>query len=157
MRLAVVVQRMVPADAAGVMFTANPANGRRDQIAINAAWGLGESVVSGTVTTDDVVVDAGTGSVLSRQTADKAVMTVYAAHGTREQPVPAERRRRPVLDDGAAAEAGYGTRSADHFGAPQDLEWARAGDRFFILQSRPITAHLGTAARPALAAVCRPH
>ncbi|BAS07674.1 probable phosphoenolpyruvate synthase [Arthrobacter sp. Hiyo4] len=58
-RLAVVVQRMVEAEAAGVMFTANPANGRRDQIAISAAWGLGESVVSGTVTTDDLVVDAG--------------------------------------------------------------------------------------------------
>ncbi|ALV40668.1 phosphoenolpyruvate synthase [Pseudarthrobacter sulfonivorans] len=140
-RLAVVVQRMVEAEAAGVMFTANPANGRRDQIAISAAWGLGESVVSGTVTPDDVVVDAGTGAVLSRQTADKAVMTVYAEHGTREQPVAAARRRAPVLDDRAAAElACYGTRSADHFGAPQDIEWARAGGEFFILQSRPITA-----------------
>lgn len=140
-RLAVVVQRMVEAEAAGVMFTANPANGRRDQIAISAAWGLGESVVSGTVTTDDLVVDAGTGTVVSRHTADKAVMTVYAEHGTREQPVAAARRRAPVLDDRAAAElAAYGTRSADHFGAPQDIEWARAGDGFFILQSRPITA-----------------
>lgn len=138
-RLAVVIQRMVEADAAGVMFTANPANGRRE-IAISAAWGLGESVVSGTVTTDDVVVDAGTGAVLSRRTADKAVMTAYAEHGTREQPVAAARRRAPVLDDRAAAElAGYGTRSADHFGAPQDIEWARTGDGFFILQSRPIT------------------
>ena len=140
-RLAVVVQRMVEAEAAGVMFTANPANGRRDQIVISAAWGLGESVVSGTVTTDDVVVEAGTGWVLSRRTADKEVMTVYADHGTREQPVPAARRRQPVLDDRAAAAlAGYGTRIADHFGAPQDIEWARAGGEFFILQSRPITA-----------------
>ena len=140
-RLAVVVQRMVEAEAAGVMFTANPANGRRDQTAISAAWGLGESVVSGTVTTDDVVVEAGTGSVLSRRTADKEVMTVYAEHGTREQPVPAARRRQPVLDDRAAAElAGYGTRIAAHFGTPQDIEWARSGGGFFILQSRPITA-----------------
>ncbi|MCP9000389.1 PEP-utilizing enzyme [Pseudarthrobacter sp. RMG13] len=140
-RLAVVVQRMVEAEAAGVMFTANPANGRRDEIAISAAWGLGESVVSGAVTTDDVVVEAGTGAVVSRHTADKAVMTVYAEHGTREQPVAAARRRAPVLDDTSATElAAYGTRSADHFGAPQDIEWARAGDGFFILQSRPITA-----------------
>nr|WP_246223617.1 PEP/pyruvate-binding domain-containing protein [Pseudarthrobacter psychrotolerans] len=140
-RLAVVVQRMVEAEAAGVMFTANPANGRRDQIAISAAWGLGESVVSGTVTTDDVMVDAGTGTVASRRTADKEVMTVYAELGTREEPVAAARRRAPVLDDRAAAElAGYGKRIADHFGTPQDIEWARAGDRFFILQSRPITA-----------------
>ena len=140
-RLAVVVQRMIEAEAAGVMFTANPANGRRDQIVISAAWGLGESVVGGTVTTDDVVVKAGSGRVLSRRTADKEVMTVFADHGTREQPVPASRRREPVLDDQAAAElAGYGTRIADRFGAPQDIEWARAGGEFFILQSRPITA-----------------
>ncbi|MFJ6377098.1 PEP/pyruvate-binding domain-containing protein [Pseudarthrobacter oxydans] len=140
-RLAVVIQQMVEADAAGVMFTANPANGRRDQMVISAAWGLGESVVSGTVTTDDVVVDAGTGSVLSRRTADKDVMTVYAENGTREQPVAAARRREPVLDDREAAElAGHGRRAAAHFGAPQDIEWARAGGKFFILQSRPITA-----------------
>lgn len=140
-RLAVVIQQMVEAEAAGVMFTANPANGRRDQTVISAAWGLGESVVSGTVTTDDVVVDTGTGSVLSRRTADKDVMTVYAENGTREQPVAAARRREPVLDDREAAElAGHGQRAAAHFGAPQDIEWARAGGRFFILQSRPITA-----------------
>ena len=140
-RLAVVVQQMVDAEAAGVMFTANPANGRRDQTVISAAWGLGESVVSGSVTTDDVVVEAGTGRVLSRRTADKEVMTVYAERGTREQPVPATRRRQAVLDDRAAAElAGYGTRITEHFGTPQDIEWARAGGEFFILQSRPITA-----------------
>lgn len=152
-RLAVVVQQMVEAEAAGVLFTANPANGRRDQIVIGAAWGLGESVVSGTVTTDDVVVDAGTERVLSRRTADKETMTVYADRGTAgqgtagggqgtvEQPVPAARRNQPVLDDAAAAAlARYGTRIADHFGVPQDIEWARAGGEFFILQSRPITA-----------------
>jgi len=140
-RLAVVVQQMVDAEAAGVMFTANPANGRRDQAVISAAWGLGESVVSGTVSTDDVVVEAATGKVLSRQTADKSVMTVYAEGGTREQPVAAARRRAPVLDDPAAAElAAFGRRIAEHFGMPQDIEWARAGGSFFILQSRPITA-----------------
>ncbi|WP_461174141.1 PEP-utilizing enzyme [Arthrobacter sp. Z1-9] len=140
-RLAVVIQQMVEAEAAGVMFTANPANGRNDQTVISAAWGLGEAVVSGTVTTDDVMVDAGTGSVVSRRTADKDVMTVYAGKGTREQPVAAARRHEPVLDDRAAAElAGYGKRITDHFGAPQDIEWARAGGKFFILQSRPITA-----------------
>ncbi len=140
-RLAVVVQRMVEAEAAGVMFTANPANGRRDQTVISAAWGLGESVVSGTVSTDDIVVEAPTGRVLSRRTADKEVMTVYAEHGTREQPVPADRRRQPVMNDQAAVGlAGFGARIMAQFGPPQDIEWARSGDGFFILQSRPITA-----------------
>lgn len=140
-RLAVVVQRMVAADAAGVMFTANPATGRRDQIVIGAAWGLGESVVSGAVSTDDIVVEAGTGKVASRRTADKAVMTTYADRGTREEPVPAARRHQPVLDDAAAAAlAAYGARISKHFGSPQDIEWARADGEFFILQSRPVTA-----------------
>ncbi|MDQ0733172.1 PEP/pyruvate-binding domain-containing protein [Arthrobacter sp. B1I2] len=140
-RLAVVIQLMLEAQAAGVMFTANPANGRRDQTVISAAWGLGEAVVSGTVTTDDLMVKAATGTVLSRHTADKEVMTVPAENGTREQPVPEARRRAPVLDDAAAAElARYGQRIANHFGAPQDIEWARADGGFFLLQSRPITA-----------------
>ncbi|MFF2345058.1 PEP/pyruvate-binding domain-containing protein [Pseudarthrobacter sp. NPDC058119] len=140
-RLAVVVQQMVEAEAAGVMFTANPANGRRDQTVISAAWGLGEAVVSGRVTTDDLVVEAGTGKFVSRQTADKEVMTVTTENGTVEQKVAEARRRAPVLDDAAAAElAAYGRRIADHFGSPQDIEWARAGGQFFLLQSRPITA-----------------
>jgi len=140
-RLAVVVQQMVEAEAAGVMFTANPANGRRDQTVISAAWGLGEAVVSGAVTTDDLTVDTATGRVLSRQTADKEVMTVLTQNGTAEQKVAEARRRAPVLDDAAAAQlASYGTKIAEYFGAPQDIEWAQADGRFFLLQSRPITA-----------------
>src|SRR5919112_4075494 len=68
--LAVVVQRMVESEAAGVMFTANPSNGRRDQVTISAAWGLGESVVSGSVTPDSIVVEKGSGRVLSRKTTE---------------------------------------------------------------------------------------
>ncbi|RAM38957.1 PEP/pyruvate-binding domain-containing protein [Arthrobacter globiformis] len=140
-RLAVVVQEMVDAGAAGVLFTANPATGRRDEVVISAAWGLGESVVSGAVTTDDVIVDAATGRVRQRRTADKDVMTVYGGIGTREQPVPEEKRREPVLgDDAAAALARQGTAIAQHFGVPQDIEWAQAAGDFFILQARPITA-----------------
>src|ERR671917_871501 len=69
--LAVVVQRMVASEVAGVMFTVNPSNGRRDQATISAAWGLGESVVSGSVTPDSIVVEKESGRVLSRETADK--------------------------------------------------------------------------------------
>jgi rifampicin phosphotransferase len=139
--LAVVVQRMVESEAAGVMFTANPSNGRRNELTISAAWGLGESVVSGTVTPDSIVVEKGSGRVLSRETADKGVMTVYSGRGTEERPVPEARRRQPVLDDGAAAElARYGKRIEDHYGTPQDIEWALSGGDFFIVQSRPITA-----------------
>jgi rifampicin phosphotransferase len=138
--LAVVVQRMVDADAAGVLFTANPATGARDETVISAAWGLGESVVGGSVTTDDLVVTRD-GRVTSRTTADKAVMTVATGGGTAERPVPDDRRRAPVLDDAAAAElAALGVRAQEHFGAPQDIEWVRAGGTFALVQSRPVTA-----------------
>ncbi|MGH3669470.1 MAG: PEP/pyruvate-binding domain-containing protein, partial [Pseudonocardiaceae bacterium] len=147
--LAVVVQRMVEAEAAGAMFTANPTNGRHDQIVIGAAWGLGESVVSGTVNTDDLVVAKQSGRVLSRATADKTVMTTYAEHGTQERPVPAAQRAQPVLDDKAAAVlADDGERIEAHYGVPQDIEWALAGGEFFIVQSRPITTLPEPAAAP---------
>src|SRR5215203_2221681 len=139
--LAVVVQRMVESEAAGVMFTANPSNGRRDQATISAAWGLGESVVSGSVTPDSMVVEKQSGRVLSRETANKEVMTVYIESGTAERPVPEALERQPVLDDETAATLSrYGTTIEHTFGAPQDIEWALAGGEFFIVQSRPITA-----------------
>jgi phosphohistidine swiveling domain-containing protein len=138
--LAVVVQRMVPAEAAGTLFTADPVSGRRDRAVINAAWGLGEAVVGGQVTPDTLVVEKSSGRMISRETADKEVMTVYTEDGTGERPVPQAQRRAPVLDDGAAAElARYGARIEDHYGAPQDIEWALAGGEFVIVQARPIT------------------
>jgi len=139
--LAVVVQQMVAAEAAGMLFTADPVSGRRDRSVINAAWGLGAAVVGGQVTPDALVVDRASGRTISRETADKEVMTVYTEDGTGERPVPEAQRREAVLDDEAAAElARYGARIEDHYGAPQDIEWALAGGEFFILQARPITA-----------------
>jgi rifampicin phosphotransferase len=139
--LAVVVQQMVDAESAGVMFTANPSNGRRDETVISAAWGLGESVVSGAVNTDNIVVRTSDGTIVSNEIADKAVMSVYAEQRTQERPVPADQRKRPVLSEAEVAElAAYGTRIENHYGTPQDIEWARAAGNFWILQARPITA-----------------
>jgi rifampicin phosphotransferase len=139
--LAVVVQEMVESEAAGVMFTANPANGRREEATISAAWGLGESVVSGSVTPDSIVVEKETGRIISRETADKEVMTVYTQDGTEERPVPEARRRQRVLDDEMAAElTRYGARIEQLYGTPQDIEWALSDGELFILQARPITA-----------------
>ena len=138
--MAVVVQELVEADAAGVLFTANPANGRRQETVVAAAWGLGEAVVGGLVDTDQVVVRSPDGPVLSRTTADKAVLTELAADGTREREVPAGRRNEPVLDDAAAVVlTRLGAAVEAHFGTPQDLEWARRDGTFFVLQARPIT------------------
>ena len=139
--LAVVVQLLVPAEAAGIMFTANPVTGRRDQATISAAWGLGEAVVGGLVTPDTITVDKATGAVLGRETADKQVMTVRVESGTEEQPVPEELRDAPVLDDEQAAElVRLGVQIEALYGMPMDVEWALADGTFAIVQARPITA-----------------
>lgn len=138
---AVVVQSLVDADAAGVMFTANPANGRRHETVISAAWGLGEAVVSGLVDTDDLTVDLPRAAVISRSTADKQVMTVRTDTGTSEQPVPEARRRAEVLtDEQAVSLAAWGEAIERHYGAAQDIEWVLSGSSFLIVQARPITA-----------------
>lgn len=139
--LAVVVQALVPAAAAGILFTANPLNGRRDEVLINAAWGLGEAIVGGLVTPDTYTVDKSTGQVSAREIADKQVLTVRTAQGTEERPVPEAQRQARVLTDAQVAElAALGRRIEALYGTPQDVEWCWAEGDFFIVQARPITA-----------------
>jgi phosphohistidine swiveling domain-containing protein len=139
--LAVVVQVLVPAEAAGVLFTANPVTGQRDQAMLTATWGLGEAIVGGQVTPDTLTVDKATGGVLARETADKQAMTVRVAGGTEEQPVPDALRRAPVLDDRQAAElVRLGVQIEQLYGTPMDIEWTLADGQFSIVQARPITA-----------------
>ncbi len=141
--LAVVVQLLVNAEAAGVLFTANPINGRRDQAVINAAWGLGEAIVGGQVTPDSIVVEKASGKVIERQTADKQVMIVRSARGTIGQAVPDDRRRVAALNDQQAIElVRLGVQIEQLYGMPMDIEWALTSPpgRFAILQARPITA-----------------
>src|SRR5436190_9490018 len=103
--LAVVVQELVPADAAGVLFTAHPVTGARDQALLNASWGLGEAVVGGLVTPDSVTVNKQTGAIVGQEIADKAVMTVLTSGGgTRTETVPDERRWQPALMPGQVTE-----------------------------------------------------
>ncbi|WP_214321925.1 PEP/pyruvate-binding domain-containing protein [Nonomuraea sediminis] len=136
--LAVVVQELVDADAAGIMFTANPVTGDRGEIVVNASWGLGEAVVGGQVTPDTLVISAD--AVKSVTLGDKSVMTVRTADGTREEPVPADLRARQVLDDAQAVRlARIGERIEQLYGTPMDVEWARSGGEFLIVQARPIT------------------
>src|SRR6266702_3838744 len=138
--LAVVVQELVAADAAGIMFTANPVTGGHDQIMINAAWGLGEAIVGGLVTPDTVVVDKNRGAIVTSEINEKDVMTVRTPTGTHEEPVPANRRRQAVLSPGQAAElARRGVQIEELYEQPMDIEWALSDGRFFIVQARPIT------------------
>src|SRR5690242_12106113 len=139
--LAVVVQQLVPADAAGILFTANPMTGSRDQVMINAAWGLGEAIVGGQVTPDTVVVNKADGTIAMQQITEKDVMTVRTAEGTHEEPAPADQRNKAVLDASQAAElARIGVQIEKLYGQPMDIEWAQQNSHVFVVQARPITA-----------------
>lgn len=144
--MAVVVQRFVPADAAGVLFTVDPVTGARDRVVINANWGLGDSVASGLATPDRITVDRASGTVTGRELGGKEVMTVPEGSGTRERPTPAGQRAAAVLTGAQAAGlARTGLAIEDLFGHPVDVEWARAGGSLFVVQARPVT---GQAAIP---------
>ncbi|HUV89183.1 MAG TPA: PEP/pyruvate-binding domain-containing protein [Anaerolineae bacterium] len=115
--LAVVVQRMVAAEMAGVLFTANPANRDPDEMVVNASRGLGEAVVSGQVTPEEIVVNRRRWKVRRRSGAPRQVLS----------------------DPQALDLARLGEQIETHYGRPQDIEWALADGRFHILQARPIT------------------
>jgi pyruvate,water dikinase len=139
--IAVVVQEMVPAEKSGVLFTSHPSTGD-PRIIIEAAWGLGEAVVSGSVSPDNYVIDKATGEAETITVADKKVMMLKDEETgeTVERPVPDDKRSKRVLGDDEIAElAALGRQVEDHYDAPQDVEWAIHDGEVYMLQSRPIT------------------
>jgi pyruvate,water dikinase len=139
-QLAVLVQQLVAADVAAVAFSANPITGNRDEVIINASWGLGESIVGGTVTPDTFVVRGSDLAVINQAIADKQQMTVAAPGGTREVAVPRFLRQEASLTDEQVVEI---ARLAQTLEAtlehPVDVECAYAGGELYLLQCRPIT------------------
>ncbi|XAS69663.1 PEP/pyruvate-binding domain-containing protein [Micrococcaceae bacterium Sec5.7] len=139
--LAVVVQRMVDAATAGVLFTANPVTGRRREAVIDASPGLGESVVSGAVNPDHFVVDTASGKILERRIGDKKLIIRALPAGGIERIEQADADGRACLQDSQVKDlAALGGRVEGHYGSPQDTEWAIDSDgKLWLTQSRPIT------------------
>jgi pyruvate,water dikinase len=141
--MGVVVQCMVPAEAAGVMLTLDPITGDRSHITIEAAYGLGAAVVNGEVTPDRYGVDKVLLEIRSRSISPKTVAYRFdpSVQGTRLEPVPAPLQTQPCLGDEEVLElARLGKRMEQAAGRPQDLEWAIGPDRaIFLLQARPET------------------
>jgi len=138
-RIAVVIQTMVEADIAGVLLTANPVTGARDELVIDASSGLGEAVVSGLVTPDHYLLDR-QGRIRQWTPGQREVVVRGRAGGglTHDTTQAAVVRRLP---DAVLAElARLGAGVAEHFGRPQDIEWAYADGRVWLLQARPLTA-----------------
>ena len=146
-KLAVVVQQMVSADVAGVMFTANPVSGERDELIIDANPGLGEAVVSGMVTPDHFIVDKRSRRVKAQQLGKREVIVHGKIGGGTEQvPSTEENTNTFALSlDAIRKLSQLGTDIEHHYGSPQDIEWAWVQEEantgtFYILQSRPMTA-----------------
>ncbi|MGD0453004.1 MAG: phosphoenolpyruvate synthase [Solirubrobacteraceae bacterium] len=155
MDIAVVVQRQVNSTRAGVMFTVNPATGQRDELVIEGSFGLGEAVVSGSVSPDRYVVEKATLAIRRREVHHKDLVIEYAADGgTVQRALSEEEALRPVLsDEEVIAVAGLGRRIEEHYGFPQDTEWAfDPAGALWMLQSRPITTLHDVAADAATAA-----
>lgn len=137
--LAVVVQRMIFAQAAGILFTADPITSNRKVISIDAGFGLGETLVAGRVNPDTYKVRNGT--IIDKKISAKKV-AVYAASdgGTQDRELaPALQNAQVLADAQILALARLGRTIEAHFGRPQDIEWCLADDALYIVQSRPIT------------------
>ncbi|MCY4426754.1 MAG: PEP-utilizing enzyme [Halieaceae bacterium] len=140
--LCVVVQEMVASDVSGVMFTANPMNAQTNEVTANASWGLGEAIVSGIVTPDEIIVDSDKLEILENRIGTKELrIDRLVSGGTATTDVPEADRRRSALTESEVAElARLGLRVQEYYGGlPQDIEWALCDGTFYLLQSRPIT------------------
>jgi pyruvate, water dikinase len=139
-RLAVLVQQLVLADASAVVFSANPISGNLDEVVVTASWGLGESVVSGTVTPDTWIVRKTDLAVEEERIGAKERMTVTVDGGTREVTVPRLLRERASLSKAQVAElAQLAVQLELKMGRPVDIETAFANELLYLLQCRPIT------------------
>jgi phosphoenolpyruvate synthase/pyruvate phosphate dikinase len=139
-QLAVLVQHLVASDVSAVVFSANPITSNRDEVVINASWGLGESIVGGTVTPDTFTVRKSDLAVVQRVIADKQCMTVSVPGGTHEVEVPRFLRNTSSLNDEQVIEMAKLALTLEvTMEHPVDVECAYAGDKLYLLQCRPIT------------------
>ena len=138
--IAVVVQQLVLAEAAGVMFTIDPLDGAHDKVVVSANWGLGESVVAGDVTPDVAVIDRASGTLVRYQVGSKEMMTVADGTSTQATGTPAALRSAAVLSPAQAGElARVGLAIEKLYDEPVDIEWALAAGELSVVQARPIT------------------
>jgi pyruvate, water dikinase len=137
--MAVVVQRMVRSDVAGVLFTCDPVRGRRDRMVVEAVLGLGEAAVSGQVTPDHYILKRD-GSVRKAQVAQQAIAIVPVEDGgVEERELGDEGSEQKLGEEQLRELARIGDDLEQRLGGPQDIEWALEGGEIYVLQARPVT------------------
>ncbi len=142
--ISVAVQRMVNSDKSGVMFTINPVTSENN-ITVEAVWGLGETIVQGEVTPDTYIVDKGSGKIIEKKIGSKLTSRVRGSDGkTIKIDIPEEGAKTQVLTDEEIVKvAAYGKRIEQHYGFPQDIEYAVERGKIYIVQSRAVTFFAG--------------
>lgn len=138
--LAVVIQKMVESEVSGVLFSADPVSQDTDRMMLNASWGLGEAIVSGKVTPDIYTYSKKQRCIVDKKLGDKDILICYGTTGIEERNTPTEQKDLLCLTEKQALEVfEMGQRVEQHYGSPQDIEWAISGGKLYLLQSRPIT------------------
>ncbi len=136
--VAVVIQKMVQSEVAGITFTVHPVTKDHDQMIIEACWGLGEMIVGGMVTPDSYIVQKSTGAIIDIYQADQEMMLVRGKHGNEQVPV-SEPSKQKLSEEQIKAIGTICQQIETHYGFPCDIEWAMEKGEFYIVQSRPIT------------------
>jgi pyruvate,water dikinase len=138
--VAVPIQKQIQSDISGIMFTVNPVSNNKNQIIVETIWGLGEYIVQGQVTPDQIILDKSNWSIVSKNHIPQDVQLVKSNNETHEVPVPKTKRNKPKISDEVAIKiAKIGQKLHNHYGKPQDIEFAIEKDQVYIVQTRPIT------------------
>ncbi len=137
----VIVQDLVDGEKSGILFSANPVNGRRDQMLLNSSWGLGEAIVNGEVSPDQWILEKPEGTISREEIQEKDLMSIRTDGGIGVVPVHSDKQGQPSLSKEEIAELfDLGKKVEDYFRAPQDIEWTCKRGKFYLVQSRPITS-----------------
>ncbi|HUQ85740.1 MAG TPA: PEP/pyruvate-binding domain-containing protein [Candidatus Limnocylindrales bacterium] len=138
--VAVIVQKMVDSEVSGVMFTVNPVTNNKDEIMIEAGYGLGELIVQGEIIPDNYLINKIKLSITESTQGSQEIMLIYQNGENEKIRVPDNLKSKPALNTSQIIElAKLGKRIEDHYNSPQDIEWAMEDNKFYIVQSRPIT------------------
>lgn len=143
-KISVIVQVMIQSEVSGVSFTVDPVTNDKNKIIIEAVWGLGEYIVKGLVVPDRYAVQKETFSILSKQISDQSIQLIKQGANTKKADVPKKRRSLQKISDKEITElAKISDKLQKHYYFPQDIEWAKQGNKIYIVQTRPITTLLG--------------
>lgn len=140
--VAVVIQKMIPSEVSGICFTVHPVTKNKNQMVIEAGWGLGEAIVGGKITPDSYIIDKEDWKVLDINVSEQETMIVRDSvkGGVKDSEVPKTKQEKQKLDTKKIIElAKICVKIEEHYNAPQDIEWALEKGRLYITQSRPIT------------------